>query len=122
MLTMPILIVVGVTPRNDAVSAGAAVVATAAGAVVAAATGGALFLALLQATSDVPVTTSTATSGATRERPMVPPSAPRPSPAGVSPLQGSGMPARRRAADVPPQTPAARPPGGTEGGRRDASV
>ena len=35
MLTMPILIVVGVTPRNDAVSAGAAVVATAAGAVLA---------------------------------------------------------------------------------------
>src|ERR1700730_10997129 len=81
MLTMPILIDVAVTPRNDAVSAtGAAEVEV--DAAVAAVVGGATaFLALLlQATSEVPTTSSTATCVAKRDRAICPPFTPRSSP------------------------------------------
>src|SRR5581483_4552424 len=81
MLTTPILISVAVTPRNDAVSTGAAVVAVVAGdadAVVGGADVRVLLLALLQAPSDAPTTTSTAINDGTRERPISPPLHPPP--------------------------------------------
>src|SRR5579862_7949404 len=74
MFATPILMVVGVTPRKEAVSGaaevdGAAVDAAAAAAVVAVV----LLVLLLQATSVIAATSRIATTGTTRKRPISPP-------------------------------------------------
>src|SRR5579864_2513140 len=80
MSTTPILIVVAVTPRKDAVSAGAAVEPVVAdppdvavAPVVAVVAGGAFFPLLPQATSVAATVSTTATVGGTRNRPTSPP-------------------------------------------------
>src|SRR6516164_7962828 len=81
MLTKPTLIVVAVTPRNDAVRAPGPVEVDVVAAAAAIVVGPPAFLALLlHATSEVPTTTSTATCVARRERIICPPFTPRSSP------------------------------------------
>src|SRR5579862_2586595 len=94
MLTIPSLIVVSVTPRNDAVSAGCVLELVAWAAAVTDVDGAAAFLALLeQAASNDPTRTATTINGVTRRRVIGPPSNAGPSPSSASttvaaPLRG----------------------------------
>src|SRR5215471_16685623 len=102
MLTKPILIVVAVTPRNDAVKAAGAVEVDVDAAAAAIVVGPPAFLALLlQATTEVATTTSTATVVAKRERVICPPSAPG---------SGPGAPCTTVPTEVPSCVVARRPP------------